>query len=170
MTLTLVATIAQLNDDIAELERQIGAALADHVDAHIFTSLPKGGTVRAATLLAEIGDARGRFPTDDALAALAGCAPSTRHSGKHHAVVFRYACDKKLRDAITDFADDSRHASPWAADIYNRARARKLHHPHAVRVLARAWIRVIWRCWQDHTAYDPAHHGGYNRLRITTAA
>jgi hypothetical protein len=25
-------------------------------------------------------------------------------------------------------------------------------------VLARAWVRVIWRCWADHTPYDPARH------------
>ena len=106
-------------------------------------------------MLAEIGDARGRFPTDDALAALAGCAPSTRRSGKLHAVTFRSACDKKLRDGIINFADDSRDASPWAADVYRRARARGCRHPHAVRILARAWLRVIWRCWQDGTAYDP---------------
>jgi hypothetical protein len=31
-------------------------------------------------------------------------------------------------------------------------------HPHAVRILARAWIYVIWRCWHDGTAYDPAKH------------
>ena len=65
-----------------------------------------------------------------------------------------------MRDALVNFADDSRHASPWAADIYLRARDRNLRHPHAVRILARAWIRVIWRCWQDGIAYDPTRHGG----------
>jgi len=100
----------------------------------------------------------------DARAALAGAAPSTRSSGKLHSVTFRFACDKKLRDAIVNFADDSRHASPWAADIYQRARDRGHRHPHAVRILARAWIRVIWRCWQDHTAYQPTRHHGAQRL------
>lgn len=170
ITLALLDAIEQLNDRISDLQRQIREALELHDDAHIFTSLPKGGIVRAATLLAEIGDARGRFPTDDALAALAGCAPSTRRSGSLHAVTFRFACDKKLRDAIINFAGDSRHASPWAADIYRRARARGCRHPHAVRILARAWIRVIWRCWQDHTAYDPARHGGHRKLTMATAA
>lgn len=74
---------------------------------------------------------------------------------------FRYAADAKLRRALTDFADDSRHANAWAADIY--ARARGMRHPHAVRVLARAWTGVIWRCWQDRTTYDPARHGALNR-------
>jgi transposase len=79
--------------------------------------------IRAAKLLVEIGDARGRFPTDASLASLAGACPSTRQSGRHHVVTFRWACDKKLRDAVMDFAGDSRHASPWAAAIYDRHRA-----------------------------------------------
>jgi transposase len=170
ITTTLLEAITQLNTRIKELEHRIREQLEQHPDAHIFTSLPKGGMVRAATMLAEIGDARGRFPTDGALAALAGCAPSTRRSGKLHAVTFRYACDKKLRDAIINFADDSRHASPWAADIYARAIDRNLRHPHAVRILARAWIRVIWRCWQDGTAYDPNKHGGHQKLMMAAAA
>jgi len=41
----------------------------------------------------------------------------TRHkeSGKHRAVHFRWACNKRFRVALTTFADNSRHASPWAA-------------------------------------------------------
>jgi transposase len=170
VTLTLLETIGHLNGRITVLEHQIHQQLELHPDAHIFTSLPKGGIVRAATLLAEIGDARGRFPTDDALAALAGVAPSTRRSGKLHAVTFRYACDKKLRDAIINFADDSRHASPWAAHIYQQAIDRKCRHPHAVRILARAWVRIIWRCWQDGVAYNPDLHGGHQKLQLAMTA
>ena len=118
------------------------------------------GTNRAALLLAEIGDCRARFPDDTALAAAAGVAPSTRASGKRHHVAFRHSCDKKLREALIDFAADSRQASPWAADLYQRARDRGARHPHAVRILARAWCRIIWRCWTDGTAYDPGRHGG----------
>jgi transposase len=96
ITLALLDAIEQPNLRIGGLERQIREALELHPDGRIFTSLPKAGMVRPATLLAEIGDVRGRFRTDDALAALAGVAPSTRRSGKLHAVSFRYACDKKL--------------------------------------------------------------------------
>lgn len=73
----------------------------------------------------------------------------TKESGKYRAVHFRWACNKHLRKAITCFADNSRHASPWAADIYTRAIASGHDHPHAVRILARAWIRVIYRCWTE---------------------
>ena len=121
----------------------------------IFTSLPRSGTVRAARLLAEIGDARGRFPTADSLACLAGVAPSTRQSGKIEAVTFRWGADKQLRDAICDFAGDSRHANPWAADLYRRARARGHDHPHAVRILARAWVDIIWACWTSQHPLRP---------------
>ena len=114
--------------------------------------------VRAASLLAEIGDCRERFPSDDALAALAGASPSTRQSGKRELTVFRWSCNKKLRAAVMDFANGSRATDPWAADVYRRAIDRGCRHPHAIRILARAWIRVIWRCWQDRTSFDPSRH------------
>jgi transposase len=164
VTEQLVALLGNLRERIDILDDRIAEALALHVDAHIFRSLPRAGTVRAALLLAEIGDCRARFPTEEALAAAAGVSPSTRASGRSRAVVFRHACDRRLREAITDFAADSRQASPWARDIYDRARARGARHPHAVRILARAWIRVLWRCWTDHTPYQPTRHGGLLRL------
>jgi transposase len=148
-----------------ELQAEIVERLETHADAAIFTSLPKAGHgVRAAALLGELGDVRARFPDNDCLAALGGAAPVTITSGKRRVVKFRWACDKKLRNAIIDFADDSRHASPWAAKVYGDALARTGRHQHAVRILARAWIRVIWRIWQDGVAYDPAKHRGAVRL------
>ena len=166
--LALLAAIETLRRQERELEAEIIERLDAHADAHIFTSLPKAGHgVRAATLLAEIGDDRARFPDEESLAALAGVAPVTKTSGQYRAVGFRWAADKKLRNALIDFADDSRHASPWAAKVYNDAIARGKRHPHAVRILARAWLRVIWRCWQDGVAYDPNQHGGAIRLTAT---
>lgn len=159
-TLAYVAALHAICDQIRQLEADIAEQLAGHPDAHIFQSLPRSGMIRAAKLLVEIGDARGRFPTDASLAALAGACPSTKQSGRHHVVTFRWACDKKLRDAVMDFAGDSRHASPWAAAIYDRHIAKGKTHQHAVRILARAWLRIIWRCWQNSVAYDPTLHGG----------
>ena len=126
--------------------------------------MPRAWTLRAARLLAEIGDCRSRFPDPWSLAALAGTAPVTRRSGSHISHTFRWAVSHQLRDAVRDFAADSRHASAWAAAIYADARDRGKDHPHAVRILARAWIYVIWRCWQDGTAYHPAKHGALQRI------
>jgi transposase len=163
-TRALLAVLLTLTEQIKTLSEQISEQLALHADAHIFTSLPRSGRVRAARLLAEIGDCRARFPTPEALACLAGVAPSTRQSGKMRAVGFRWACDKQLRDAVCDFAGDSRRANPWADQLYRKAIARGHDHPHAVRILARAWLYVIWHCWQNGTAYDPAQHGALQRV------
>jgi transposase len=164
ITASYVALLRTLLDQIRALEKQIDRQLTVHADDHIFTSLPRAGRVRAARLLAEIGDCRGRFPTPESLTCLAGAAPSTRQSGKLRAVGFRWSCDKQLRDAVVDFAADSRHANPWAADLYDRAIARGHDHPHAVRILARAWLHIIWHCWQDDTAYNPDQHRALQRI------
>ena len=164
VTAAFVAVLRAITAQIEALAAQIAEQLQLHPDQLIFTSLPRSGCVRAARLLAEIGDARGRFPTADSLACLAGVAPSTRQSGKVEVVSFRWGADKQLRDAICDFAGDSRHANPWAADLYQRARARGHDHPHAVRILARAWLYVIWHCWQQGTTYDPNRHHALQRV------
>ncbi len=100
ITRALLAALTALVEQIKALAEQISEQLDAHADAHIFTSLPRSATVRAARLLAEIGDCRARFPTPESLACLAGVAPSTRESGKHRAVTFRWAADKQLRDAV----------------------------------------------------------------------
>ncbi len=169
LTLAYVTVLRTLSAQITALTDTIADQMDQHCDAHIMTSLPRSGMLRAARLLAEIGDARGRFPTADSLACLAGVAPSTRQSGKVKAVTFRWSADSQLRDALCDFAGDSRHANPWAADLYNRARARGHDHPHAVRVLARAWTDIIWRCWQDSLPYNPDHHRALQRILNNTA-
>jgi transposase len=163
----LIGVLAALNTAIKDLDRSIVAHLGEHPDAHVFTSLPRSGKLNAAQVLAEWGDCRAAYDGADAIACLAGAVPVTRRSGKHTSVTFRWACNKRLRKAICIFADNSRHASPWAAKRYADARARGLDHPHAIRVLARAWIRVIWRCWQDRVPYDPAKHGSAQRLAET---
>ncbi len=53
--------------------------------------------------------------------------------------------------------------------LYRRARDRGHDHPHAVRILARAWLHVIWRCWQDRVPYNPANHRALQRLLAAAA-
>jgi transposase len=156
--LALVTVLKAVTGAAKDLDRSIAARLGEHPDGKIFTSLPRSGQINAAQMLAEWGDCRPAYEHPDAVAALAGVTPVTRQSGKHRAVEFRWACNKRFRRAITIYADNSRRASPWAASIYNQARTAGKDHPHAVRILARAWIRVIWRCWTDGTPYDPTLH------------
>ena len=103
------------------------------------------------------------------LCCLAGVAPSTRASGRHRVITFRWASDTKLREAICDFAGDSWRGNEWAAHRYRQPRASGKAHPHAEHILARSWTHIIWRCWQDNTPYDPARHGGLQRLKDEAA-
>ncbi|HEY2076259.1 MAG TPA: transposase [Streptosporangiaceae bacterium] len=167
--LALVAVLTALNAAVKDLDRSAAAHLGEHPDGEIFTSLPRSGQINAAQMLAEWGDCRQAYDHPDA-GALTGCTPVTSQSGKHRAVYFRWACNKRFRKAMTTFADNSRHASPWAAKIYNDARTAGKDHPHAVRVLARAWMRVIWRCWIDRVPYDPGKHGAATTLANQIAA
>jgi transposase len=164
VTHAYLAAISAIADQIKAIDTHLDEALTAHPDGKIFTSLPRAGTVRAARLLAEIGDARGRFPTPASLAGLAGVTPSTRQSGTLTIIAYRWAVDRQLRDAVCDFAADSRQSNPWAANLYHQARARGARHPHAVRILARAWLTVIWKLWTTHTPYDPNRHGALKRL------
>lgn len=166
VVLGLVCALEPIVTEIAELTSQIRGALAAHPDAAIFAPLfrdPKTAVCPAA-LIAELGDSRERYPSDAALAADAGMSPVAVESGKRRAATFRRACDKRLRNAIANLADSTRHWHPWARDVYRRARARGQDHPHAIRTLGRAWLRVLWRCWQDGVPYDPALHGNLRRL------
>ena len=152
------AVLERLVGEIAKLTSRIQNTVAELPDGQIVMSFPRTGRICAAQILAELGDVRQRFPSADHLAAEAGVCPVTHASGKSRGVVFRWACNHRLRRAVTCFADNSRHASPWAADIYKRARSRGCDHPHAIRILARAWIRVLWRAWNDGTLYDQKLH------------
>lgn len=166
VVLGLVGSLGPIVEEIAELTAKIRERLAAHPDAGIFRPLfrdPKTA-ICPATLIAELGDARGRYPTEAAMAADAGMSPVALESGKLRVATFRRACDKRLRLAVATLADSTRHWHPWAKEVYRRARARGQDHPHAIRTLGRAWIRVLWRCWRDRVPYDPARHGNLRRL------
>jgi hypothetical protein len=116
-----------------------------------------------ATLIAELGDQRDRYPTAAAMLADAGQSPVAVESGKRKVACFRRACDKRLRNAVTTLADSTRHWHPWAHQIYTNARDRGHNHQRAIRTLGAAWLRVLWRCWHNHTSYNPTRHGALTR-------
>jgi len=163
LALTLVCLVEQIRLMTSRIEHHVSAL----DDGRIVMSFPRAGRICAAQILAEIGSVRERFHSDEHLAAEAGVAPVTYQSGKSKAVTFRWACNHRLRAALTCLADNSRHASHWAAHVYAKARARGCDHPHAIRILARAWLRVIWRAWVDRIPYDPAKHGGMQSILKT---
>jgi transposase len=165
--LGLVTILKALVGQIKRLEDEIAEAVRAHPDGGIFLSLFRGKqtTLTAACLVAEMGDERGRYPTVEVLAASAGMSPVAVESGKRKVAGFRRACDKRLRKAVATLAESTRHHNVWAREVYRRARGRGCEHAHAIRILGRAWVRVIYRMWRDGRPYDPERHGGLRRLR-----
>ncbi|MCW2247666.1 transposase [Azospirillum fermentarium] len=166
MVRALAAVLERLLAEIAKLSARIEHTVAELPDGKVVMSFPRAGRICAAQILAELGDVRERFQTPDQLAAEAGVSPVTHASGKSRGVVFRWACNHRLRAAITCFADNSRHACAWAAAVYRKARDRGCDHPHAIRILARAWIRVLWRAWYDAKIYNPEQHAAAKALNL----
>jgi transposase len=154
---TLLATIT-------ELEAAIAKRVAIHPRAKLLASLPGVGTINLAQLLAEVGPVLDRVGSAEQAAAECGAAPVTKASGKTSGVYFRWAANRRARKALTAFAHNSRLASPWAGRLYADARARGKRNPHATRIVARAWLRVIWACWQNATPYNPTEHQAEQRL------
>lgn len=163
----MARTLRSVVEQIRLLSSRIEHHVASLEDGKILMSFPRAGRICAAQILSELGSVRERFVSDEHLAAEAGVAPVTYESGKSKAVTFRWACNHRLRAALTCLADNSRHANAWAASVYAKAKARGCDHPHAVRILARAWLRVIWRAWTDRRPYDPSQHRGAQLLLKT---
>jgi len=153
-----VEQLELLNTQVRAITKRIRERLAEHPDAAIFLSFPGMGEVTAAIMLAEMGEDRARFPTAGVLLAETGTAPVTRSSGRSRTVKFRYAANKRMRHAIDWWAFVAVRENDWAHEAYWQARARGQLHNRAVRGIGARWTRILWRCWTDHTIYDPALH------------
>jgi transposase len=162
---TFAQLLGGMNEAIAEFDDAIASVVAEHPDAEIFASFPGVGPILTAVLLGEIGEDRDRYPSAQTLLAEAGLAPVTRSSGRSHSVRFRYAANRRLREASMWWAFNSLKTSPWAEAAFRQARDERGQRYHrALRGLAARWMRVAWRCWQDGVAYDPALHTGASVL------
>jgi transposase len=120
----------------------------------------------AATLIAEMGEDRHRFPEAAILLAEAGLAPVTKASGRTRQVRFRYAANRRMRHVIDWWAFVATREDPWSKTVYDTGRARGQGKYRALRGLGTRWTRILWRCWTDHTTYDPDRHP---RPELTTA-
>ncbi|MFE3054807.1 IS110 family transposase [Nocardia sp. NPDC059236] len=161
---TQVRLLRGIQAAIAELEALIKHRVDQHPRARLLAELPGVGTINLAQLLAEVGPILDRVDTIDQAGAECGVTPVTKASGKTSGVYFRWAANTRARKAITAFAHNARMQSPWAAQLYTNARARGKRNPHATRIVARAWLRVIWACWHHGTPYNPSNHHAAQRL------
>ncbi len=156
-----------------DIEASMKTRLAEHPAAQLLAAMPRIGEVNLAQIVAEVLPILARAASVEQAGAEIGACPVTKASGHGLSVHFRWAANSRARQALSTFADNSRHASPWAEQLYREARRRGKRHPHAIRILMRAWLRVMWACLETGVGYDPSLHGAeqrLNRLDTTDAA
>lgn len=157
-----VAVIETLNMQIEQLGQVVSAHFGRHRDAEIYASQPGLGSILGARVLGEFGDDPQRFVDAKARKRYAGTAPITRASGKKKIVLARYARNRRLGDALQQWAFCSMRGSPGAKAYYQQLRARNIGHQAALRQLANRLVGILHGCLKTGTTYDEhtawAHH------------
>jgi hypothetical protein len=158
-TRSLVALLVTLNAQIAALEAQLGESFEQHPDADIYLSLPGLGDVLGARVLGEFGDDPERFTDAKSRKNYAGTSPITVASGKKRAVIARYVRNKRLYDAIDQWAFCALTNSPGARAYYDERRAADYEHHEALRALGNRLVAILHGClkhgilYSEHTAW-----------------
>ena len=153
-TKATVAVILSLNDSVAELEAALSEHFEQHPDAKIIHSLPGMGMVLGARVRGEFGDDPNRYSDAKSRRNYAGTSPVTKASGKSRVVLARHSRNKRLADAMDQFAFCSTNWSPGARAYYDELKARNKHHRKATRQLANRWVGILHGCLEHGTLYD----------------
>ncbi|MFD7012031.1 IS110 family transposase [Rhodococcus jostii] len=153
-TRAAVGLIVELNRQIIELETTLADHFESHPDADIYRSLPGLGVVLGARVLGEFGDDPDRYTTSKSRRNYAGTSPLTIASGKKRAVLARHVRNRRLYDAIDQWAFCALSSSPGAREFYDQRRdAGDLHH-QALRALGNRLVGLLHGCLRHHTHYD----------------
>jgi transposase len=158
MVQALVAQLAPLLEAIEQFEHRIAERFQHHPDRGLFESFPGAGAAVAPRLLVALGADRQRWQAAEEIQRLSGIAPVTEQSGQSRWVHWRSACPKFLRQTFQEFANWSLKWCRWAKTYYLKQRDRGNQHQAAVRALAYKWIRIIFRCWKQHTPYNDSFY------------
>ncbi len=153
-TKALIEVTAGLNGAIADIERELATHFDEHPDADIYLSLPGLGVVLGARVLAEFGDDPDHYDNAKSRRNYAGTSPLTIASGKKHAVLARHVRNRRLYDAIDQWAFCSLHTSPGCREFYDQRRtACDLHH-QALRALGNRLVGYLHGCLRTRSPYD----------------
>jgi transposase len=163
---TLIDRIRLINRQISDAHRHIDNLTAKlgadqeaqsgqpmQRDADILASSPGIGRIVLATLLADATDALQRRDYH-ALRCLTGVAPVTRRSGKSCFVVRRYACHRRLANAVFHWARVAIQHDAISRTKYATLRARGHGHARALRSVADRLLKVICSMLRNRTTFN----------------
>jgi transposase len=155
-TSALVSILTEMCRQITTVEEQVVTYFSRHPEGKIYLSQPGLGYVLAARVLAEFGDASGRYINSKARRNYAGTSPITRASGKKTLVLSRYARNKRLTNALYQQAFAALTGSPGARAYYDSLRARDIGHHDALRRVSNRLVGILHGCLRHGTCYDEA--------------
>jgi transposase len=169
-TRAAVGIIAELNHQIADLEAELATHFEIHPDADIYLSLPGLGVVLGARVLGEFGDDPNRYTDAKSRKNYAGTSPLTVASGKKRAVLARHVRNRRLYDAIDQWAFCALQTSPGARAYYDQHRAAGDLHHQALRALGNRLVGILHGCLRHHTAYSEHIAWAHRQTNTTTHA
>ncbi|HEX9596450.1 MAG TPA: IS110 family transposase [Anaerolineales bacterium] len=158
LALSLVKLLRTLQTQLDTYRKRIEELFAKHPDSDLFGSLPGAGSKLAPRLLGEIGQDRARFASAQSLQSHAGTAPVSFQSGQVHRVYMRRGVNRFLRNAVHQWSDHSRKDCAWAQIYYETQRKRGKSHACALRCLGQRWLKILWKMWQEKSAYNETLH------------
>lgn len=153
-TRAAVGIITELNHQITDLEAELATHFETHPDADIYRSLPGLGVILGARVLGEFGDDPNRYTTTKCRKNYAGTSPLTVASGRKRAVLARHVRNRRLYDAIDQWAFSALTTSPGARAFYDQHRAAGNLHHQALRALGNRLVGLLHGCLRHHTHYD----------------
>jgi len=154
----LIKRIEMLDKEIEEYENDLKETTENDKDAEIFKSLPGSGDTLSPGLMVIFGKNRSRYENAEEINSLSGIVPFTKQSGNWETHLFRFGCNHFYRNIITRLAYCSLTKSEWARGYYNEKRAEGKSHYHALRCLARIWIKVAFSLWKRREKYNEDKH------------
>jgi transposase len=165
-----VRLLATLNTQIDELGEVVEAHFGRHQQAKRYLSHPGLGVVLAARILGEFGDDVDRYADAKARKNYAGTSPITRASGTKRVVLARYARNRRLGDAVRQWAFCSMRGSPGARTYYKTLRGRGIGHQAALRQLGNRLVGILHGCLKTNTLYDETKAWPNNQEDLEAAA
>ncbi|MEN3615867.1 transposase [Plantactinospora sp. ZYX-F-223] len=164
-----MAILQTLNAEIRTMEGQVEAHFGQHPDAEVYLSQPGIGAILGARVLAEFGDAAGRYTDARSRKNYAGTAPITRQSGKTKTVHARFVHNDRLVDALHMQASAAILHDTAVRAYYDGLRARDVSHPAALRQIGNRLVGILHGRLKTNTHYNQATAWSH-RTALPTAA
>ncbi|WP_331733996.1 IS110 family transposase (plasmid) [Streptomyces atratus] len=150
----LAASILNLSERIAKVEKRMDKILAEHPHSHILLSMPGMGKILAAELLVAAGDFSA-YATEGKFASAAGMVPVSRDSGTRTGVHLRpKRYSRPLQRALFLSAQASCLHHVRDREYYLRKRAQGMRNSAAIICVARRQIRMLWTLLEEGRTYQ----------------